>query len=144
MESYLKQLPIQIFVHEVAANTSFVAEHLEETQQIPSSFNEFIADIALSVEQSAGQFKTLGGQSEFQAYVDHNHLFVKRLNKGTYLIPNEVLWVAWSTLQVGAFSGEQFQHTSTNGIKSYLFPILGKLPYVEVTRSSTSQNKREE
>lgn len=144
MQDYLGKLPLQIFVHEVPVGKGFVPEHLEgkTAQTIPATFENFLSDISDVLYTEKGHFYTLSNTSSFEAMLCNGNLKIARSGGGLE-IPIDALSTAWSTLQSGILSVEQFGSEDSSRYKSYLFPILAQLPYVTVTKARNSWDNYE-
>ncbi len=143
MNDYLGKLPIKIYIHEVSVSENFVPEHIEiKSYPIPKSFENFLQDIRTVLYQNKGSFSTLSKSSEFDVSYENEFLKIRKAGK-TELIPKAALLMAWSTLQNGVLSVDQFNDTRATRYKSYLFPVLAQLPYVAVTKTSNSLDNSE-
>lgn len=137
MEKYLAKLEIPVYVHDRQVPKDFVAEHNRpEERRIPVSFNEFRHDIMSRIEQNHG-FATLRKTSEFVArWLDEGDILIEKSTGRTETIDHQLIESAWSALQNGMFTAEQFGDEPSKKLKSYLFPILASLPYVRVAEIS--------
>ncbi|WP_342588134.1 macro domain-containing protein [Rhizobium chutanense] len=137
MERYLSKVDIPVYVHDYQVPQTFVAEHNRpEVRRVPISFNEFRHDIMTRIQRS-NNFSTLRKTSEFVArWVDDGDILIERSTGRTETIDHELVEAAWSSLQNGMFTGDQFADEPSKKLKSYLFPILASLPYVRVAEIS--------
>ncbi len=137
MERYLSKVEIPVYVHDRQVPKSFVAEHHRpEEKRVPISFNEFRHDIMSQIEQST-RFSTLKKTSDFVArWIDDGDIVIEKSSGRTEVIDHELIEAAWSSLQNGMFTGEQFGDEPSKKLKSYLFPILASLSYVKVAEIS--------
>jgi O-acetyl-ADP-ribose deacetylase (regulator of RNase III) len=137
MEEYLSKLDIPVYIHDRQVKKDFVAEHADrETLRIPVSYNEFVHDIRRRLTERSGNFETLKGTSEFCAsWVADGNMLIERAGR-TELIDGELIEAAWSSLQSGLLSADQYPGERAKKLKSYLFPILADLPYVRVAEIS--------
>lgn len=137
MERYLSKIEIPVYVHDYQVPQTFVAEHNRpEERRIPISFNEFRHDIMSRIEGKRN-FSTLKKTSEFIArWVDDGDILIEKSTGRTEVIDHELIEAAWSSLQNGMFTGEQFADEPSKKLKSYLFPILASLSYVKVAEIS--------
>lgn len=133
MEHYLNSLDIPVYVHDKQVPQSFVPEHSSpEEKRVPISYNEFCRDIISRIE-SVRSFSTLKKTSEFTArWEDDGDILIGKSKGRTESIDHEMIEAAWSSLQNGMFTGDQFADEPSKRLKSYLFPILATLPYVKV------------
>lgn len=137
MEHYLSKVDIPVYVHDYQVARTFVPEHdRPEVRRVPISYNEFRHDIMTRL-QRGDNFSTLRKTSEFLArWVDDGDILVERSTGRTEMIDRELIEAAWSSLQNGMFTGDQFADEPSKKLKSYLFPILASLPYVRVAEIS--------
>ncbi|WP_223215563.1 macro domain-containing protein [Agrobacterium deltaense] len=137
MERYLSKIDIPVYIHDRQVPQSFVAEHHRwEEKRVPISFNEFRHDIMSKIERSSN-FSTLKRTSEFIArWVDDGDIVIEKSTGRTEVIDHELVEAAWSSLQNGMLTGEQFGDEPSKKLKSYLFPILASLSYVKVAEIS--------
>lgn len=137
MERYLSKVDIPVYVHDYQVPQTFVAEHHRpDVRRVPISFNEFRHDIMARI-QRGDSFSTLRKTSEFVArWVDDGDILIERSTGRTEMIDHELVEAAWSSLQNGMFTGDQFADEPSKKLKSYLFPILASLPYVRVAEIS--------
>lgn len=145
MEKYLGKLPISVYVHNVQTNSDFIPEHQENTEsQMPVTLNGFFSDIGKVLLENKGSFKTFSGSSYFEANLalkDHVLKITRGQQGKSDTIPEEALISAWSTLQSGILSVDQFSDDTSSRYTSYLFPVLAELPYIQVIKISNSSNE---
>lgn len=133
MESYLKNLEIPVYIHDKQVPKSFVPEHNDATFKRPSSYREFLTDIQTYMGMQSGEFRTLSSDKKFHAgWFDDGGIVIQR-NGGNSFIADEHIESAWTALQHGFLTAEQYPSDTSRRAKSYLFAILAKLPYVGVT-----------
>lgn len=137
MESYLSKVDIQVYIHDRQVGRNFIPEHKsQDFSRIPISYSEFVSDIISRIYRQ-GTYKTLRKTSEFCArWIDDGDILVERSSGKTEIIDREFLASAWSVLQNGLLTSEQFSDEASKKLKSYLFPILADLPYVCVAEIS--------
>ncbi|WP_370677136.1 macro domain-containing protein [Pleomorphomonas sp. PLEO] len=137
MERYLARIEIPVYVHDRQVPQTFIAEHqLPEEKRVPISFNEFTHDIMFRIERSRN-FSTLRNTSEFVArWVEDGNIIIERSTGRSEIIDRELIEAAWSALQNGMLTADQFADEPSKKLKSYLFPILASLPYVKVAEIS--------
>lgn len=133
MESYLRRLPIQVYVHDRHVAPDFVPEHLEEqSHDRPHCFDDFLRDIRSTMHANRGMFVTLTKGTEFKVnYIEDCGLIISRNDKKENL-PEEEIENAWTVLQGGILSADQFSGKTAKRYKTYLFAVLAALPYVRV------------
>lgn len=133
MESYLKNLEIPVFIHDKQVPKTFVPEHRDAVAKRPSSYQEFLADIQNFMGTQAGQFRTLTSDKRFHAgWFEDGGIVIQR-SGGNSFIADEHIQSAWTALQHGFLTADQYPSDGSKRAKSYLFAILAKLPYVGVT-----------
>jgi hypothetical protein len=137
MERYLSKLDIPVYVHDRQVPKTFVPEHKNPAERrVPVSFNEFRNDIMERIDRH-NSFATLRRTSEFHAkWADDGDIVIEKLTGRTEVIDHELIEAAWSSLQNGILTSEQFADDASKKLKSYLFPILAELPYVQVAEIS--------
>ena len=134
MEKYLKCLPIHVYVHDRQVKRDFVPEHLEAEQcRLPNDFSEFLEDIRQAVHRNRGVFQTLSAGTEFHVRPCDDSLgtIIITRNDKNELVPCEEMEHAWSLLQHGILSSDQYSGDGPRRYKSYIFPLLASLPYVQ-------------
>ncbi len=130
MEKYLKRARIPVYVHDRHVPADFVPEHLEGVSLTrPGTAEKFLSDIRLAT-QSRQCFRTLSDSGTFGATTsaegDLDIITVRKRDR----IPAEEIEIAWSTLQSGLLTADQYGSERARRYKSYLFAILATLPYV--------------
>ncbi len=140
MESYLKPLPIRVFIHDRQVKPDFVPEHAGDVDAtVPYNFDEFLGDIKTVLLSNKGRFYTLSKGTAFDAeFRDNEGLRVWRNDRCERLTEDELEEV-WSALQTGLLSYDQFSGDVAQRNKTYLFAVLAGLPYVHVAQI---QNRR--
>lgn len=132
MEAYLRNLEIPVYIHDRQVARTFVPEHSNAVKN-PASYEEFLADVRGKIRELAGStVKTLSGAGNFSADYDGESILIRR-NGGPEIISPEYLEWAWTALQHGFLTAEQFPSEESKRVKAYLFAILARLPYVAVT-----------
>lgn len=131
MESYLKKLPIHVYVHDRQVPVGFMAEHdLPIPMRRPVQYDAFVGHIRTLVFALRGEFVTMQGGTPFSAHItNEGDIKISRGGKSD-LIPHEELERAWEILQVGLLTSDSYSGESRKRYKSYLFSILAQLPYV--------------
>lgn len=140
MESYLKPLPIRVFIHDRHVKLGYVPEHIDHIGAVvPCNFDKFLGDIKLVLHARKGRFYTLSKGTPFEVdFRDEEGLGVIR-NERREKVTTDELEEVWSTLQTGLLSYDQFSGDAAQRNKTYLFAVLAGLPYVQVAQI---QNKR--
>ncbi|HZF11502.1 MAG TPA: macro domain-containing protein [Thermoanaerobaculia bacterium] len=130
MESYLRDLPIQVYVHDRHVAPDFIPEHLEKVPPA-ADFRHFLDDIrALTVARNPA-FETLDRGSRFTASLHENgDLEICDADRHEK-IPHEEIETAWSALQAGLLTADQLSGGATRRQDEYLFGLLSRLPYVQ-------------
>lgn len=137
MERYLGKLEIPVYVHDRQVSNTFVPEHFRpEDKRVPISYTEFLHDIMVRLERNKS-FSTLSRSSEFCArWANDGDILIQRTSGRSEVIDHQLVEAAWSSLQNGILTSEQFADEPSKKLKSYLFPILADLPYVKVAEIS--------
>ncbi len=140
MERYLSKLEIPVYVHDRQVTKGFVPEHKDaHIERIPVTFDDFRHDVREQISSVAGQFKTFKDQTPFEAkWGGESGILIKTPNKNELIHPELLTW-AWAAIQSGILTADQFPGDSRR-IKSYLFPILGALPYVRIAEICKVEN----
>lgn len=130
MERYLKKVQIPVYIHDRQVAPDYLPEHLESLRQDrPGTMTDFLADVQ-AVTSRRDTFRTLMGGGSFRAAAtSEGELQISKEGK-TETIPSEELESAWSTMQSGLLSADQFSSESSRRYKTYLFAVLACLPYV--------------
>lgn len=134
MESYLDNLSIPVYIHDMHFGPEFVPEHREPVVKSPEDFQRFLSDVGALMYRHRGRFQTLDAKTDFTATMsnDFNIRIMKDRIKRT--IPAEELERAWIDLRDGILSIDRYGDENSRRYKSYLFGILASLPYVRRTR----------
>lgn len=141
MERYLKRVNIPVYIHNVHVSEEFVPEHREFLQ--PASFDAFWHDIAALVKSADKPFKT-STPSEYQVLALENKSLMLHFKHGkSQTVPTEILEEAFVQLRNGVLLGANLPDENTRKLKSYLFPILARLPYVTEARASQSNERNQ-
>jgi len=133
MEACLKELPIQVYIHDRHVAPDFVPEHLEKVPPAVD-FEHFIADIRTLTAAREAAFETLAHGARFSAAIlDNGDLVIGEAGEREK-IPHEELQTAWSALQVGLLTADQLSGEISQRHNDYLLGILARLPYVQTTK----------
>jgi O-acetyl-ADP-ribose deacetylase (regulator of RNase III) len=133
VESYLKDLPIQVYVHEWHVAPDFVPEHMEKV--LPAvDYEHFLADIRSLTVAREPAFKTLDHGAPFTAsLLDNGDLEIREAG-GLEKIPHEELETAWSALHVGLLTADQLEGEGPRRHNDYVLGVLARLPYVQAAK----------
>jgi hypothetical protein len=112
---------------------TFIPEHDDATYKRPSSYQEFLADIRSYMGTQSGEFRTLSSDKKFHAGWFKDGGIVIQRSGGNSFIADDYIQSAWTALQHGFLTADQYPSDVSRRAKSYLFAILAKLPYVAVT-----------
>jgi O-acetyl-ADP-ribose deacetylase (regulator of RNase III) len=134
MESYLDNLEIPVYIHNMHFGPEFVPEHREPIVEKPEDFQRFLADIWGVMYRRGGQFQTIDSQIDFTASMGDNYDIRITSSRFKRTIPSEELERAWIGLRDGILSIDQYADEASRKYKAYLFGILASLPYVRRTR----------
>jgi O-acetyl-ADP-ribose deacetylase (regulator of RNase III) len=139
MHFYLSRLPIQVYIHDYAAELP-VPEHVAGSFAMAGIYQEFIADIRAALESKAGKFRTLTTSETFIASFSEEENSLRLSSGGSHFnIDDADLYELWVLLQKGPVEVERM----VGGAKeagALLLPILTSLQYlrlVEVAKNTS-------
>ncbi len=143
MESYLSRINIPVYIHDVQVKEGFVAEHLNG--EAPEDFDAFWTDIVSVLHLHKGTFYT-SQEGEFSAQSTSDGALLVEKSGKKRRVEKELIEEAWLSLRDKYLSIQSFPDQSSRTLKSYVFPILSELPYVQraMIRHPNSQNARAE
>ncbi|MFL7902585.1 macro domain-containing protein [Azospirillum argentinense] len=131
MESYLRRLPIHVYVHDQQVRIGFLPEHEHPIpSNRPMQYSEFLGHIRILIYSLRGEFQTMQGGNIFSAYINENNDIKITRGGRAEIIPHEELEYAWSILQIGLLTSDSYSGENRKRYKSYLFSIIAQLPYV--------------
>jgi len=135
MEKYLRNLPIDVFIHPDRESEFIEHLHQESMRKWLSSeptslpFNEVWEDLA-SLLINAPTFTTIARKSPFTAEVSSKPEGIRvHASSTNYLIPLETLIAFWQQLRTYGFSMRKIA-PDVNREVSYLIPIFASLDYI--------------
>lgn len=143
MESYLAKINIPVYIHDVQVKEGFVAEHM--SGEAPDDFQSFWTDVVATIHSHKGTFYT-SQDGEFRAQTTADGaLLVEKAGKKRR-VERELFEESWLSLRDKYLSVQSFPDQSSRALRSYVFPILSELPYVQraMVRHPNSQNARSE
>lgn len=133
MLSYLKGLPIPIYIHDWQVGKEFRPEHNDLAAKLPPiSFGEFVEDVRAAIQERDGKFQTLGRGNPYGAEIQPDGTLQVSTERKVRFGP-ELLVDAWVGLQVGLLTAQTFGDKTSQKAASYLLPILAELPYVNAS-----------
>lgn len=136
MVTYLKPLPISIYIHVRLESSTFVAEHKEpdlfsQAAEPPSSFETFWSHIRQLAEQNP-ELRTYALGNPFRlAYVDEESLVFERQSARSVKIPREDLRDLWDRLQLSGSVSPGQAPGRIGREYGVVFPFLALLPYMD-------------
>lgn len=143
MELYLAKINIPVYIHDVQVKEGFVAEHLGG--EAPEDFDSFWTDVVEVIKAHNGNFYTSQDGAFVAQSTPDGALLVEKAGKKRR-VERELLEESWLSLRDKYLSIQSFPDQSSRTLKSYVFPILSELPYVQraVVRHPNSQHARSE
>jgi O-acetyl-ADP-ribose deacetylase (regulator of RNase III) len=131
MHSYLSPLPIQIYIHDYAADLP-IAEHLAGSAAMGGLYQDFVGDIRAAVANKGGRFRTLATCDSYSAYFDDTSETVRLVSDdSTFEVADTDLYDLWVLLQKGPVEVERM----VGGAKeagAFLLPVLTSLQYLRL------------
>jgi O-acetyl-ADP-ribose deacetylase (regulator of RNase III) len=144
MEQHLKNLPIDIFIHDLQVAKGFIPEHQEKKSQAPYSSEEFLEDIKKLIYKNKGTFYTITSGEAFDVTkYDHDLMEIRRSQNKVERIPHpdKIFTDAWSQIQNGLYTKDFFTDEQSSRYRSYVFAILKDLPYIKFAEYRRIINK---
>lgn len=135
MEKYLNKLQIPVYIHNIQVSPNFVPEHIRRAP--PSDFSDFWNDVREAIAEHGGSFSTSDKQSAFRVSINLDRsLHIKHESGKGELLKFEELETAWVAMRDGILSIDRYPDEKSRRYKSYLFPIVSSLPYVQTAQVS--------
>lgn len=147
MESYLRNLPIEIFIYPNISNTDFV-EHLEQkemkqwlrAQPTALPFPEVWDDL-VELLRSKSQFQTIARSRMFKACISNEPRGIEvATKKQRFILQYEDLMAFWQQLRTHGFSMRHIA-PGLDRRMSYVTAIFADLDYVKPVHVSDSYDK---
>lgn len=138
MESYLKRVTIQVYIHDVQVREGFVAEHLEDGAAAPEDFVSFWNDLSKVIKSNKGVFFTLSDGRYAVEEFDEGEIVVNKDGRRRR-IDRQLVEESWTSLREQCLTNQSFPDENTRRLKSYLFPIIAELPYVRRAPARTGE-----
>lgn len=135
MESYLKPLPITVYIHDYVADIG-LPEHRETagSSDFQRSFKILLRDMG-DLLRAGGNFRTFHNLSPFWAeFDDAQNLLIER-NGHRSIVPNDELYELWTLLLRGPVTRRKLPGAARDSAY-YIFPILALLPYIRAIEVS--------
>jgi O-acetyl-ADP-ribose deacetylase (regulator of RNase III) len=130
MESYLKPLPIPVYVHDFEAEIG-IPEHREREsrQDYWQTFDKFMGELQTMVKEHHRGFKTLRNKSVFGAEFDsEGNLVIDRPGRKSK-ISTEEMFEVWTLLLRGPLTRRKLSGAARNN-DYQLLALLAMLPFV--------------
>ena len=135
MEKYLRNLPIQIYIHDFDMDIG-APEHKLALMGKPyrRNFDTFLEDLRAICQESGGQFSTIADQVAFTAEILPEGGVHFSTNESALLVvsPEEV-YEAWFMLTNGPLSESRLVGEARTA-SEYLLGLLGSLPYARAVQ----------
>ncbi|NLD73268.1 MAG: macro domain-containing protein [Chloroflexi bacterium] len=148
MEKYLRNLPIEVFIHP-DRDDPFEPEHTvpeemrEWLRSEPASlpFAEVWDDL-VDVVTRRSEFSTQTGTSTFavRAVADPPHLLIETAGGNRVTVPYEALQAFWQQIRTHGYTTRKIAPDMTRQL-SYLIPVFAELHYVRLVNLSDSYEK---
>lgn len=135
MEKYLRNLPIQIYIHDFDMDIG-APEHKLALMGKPyrRNFDTFLEDLRAICQDSGGEFSTIADQKPFAAEVSSDGGVNFSANESVRLVvsPDEI-YEAWFMLTNGPLSESRLVGEARTA-SEYLLGLLGSLPYARAVQ----------
>jgi O-acetyl-ADP-ribose deacetylase (regulator of RNase III) len=135
MESYLKALPIQIYIHDFTVDIGLpehmetVAHRLRDELVEETSFESFLSALQRVAELSDAKFVEIDSKLPITASMGEDHILRVESEKNSWNFEREDLWGVWVGLQKGLLTKDKAAW-SQEGAGNPLLSILSVLPHV--------------
>lgn len=137
MENYLSKVKIPIYIHNIQVPKNFVPEH--KVAPVPSDFQEFWEDIVELVADRDKKFETGKGRP-FSLIPKEDHTLVVSIDGEKEILREEMIKRAYVRLRDALLVSSSFSSEREKRLKSYLFPVIEKLPYVSKSAATETDN----
>ena len=135
MEKYLRNLPIQIYIHDFDMNIG-APEHKLDLMGKPylRNFDTFLEDLRAICQESSGRFSTIADQEPFTAEVSSDGSVNFSIDDSALLVVSpEEIYEAWFMLTNGPLSEARLVGEARTA-SEYLLGLLGSLPYTRAVQ----------
>lgn len=149
VEKYMKNLPINVFVHFYAPGRAPIPEHRDiaemeawlRSEPVHLPFAEVWLDLVRVLKQKT-EFQTLAGNNKFKAIAseDPQGIWIEADRKRAFVDASDLLDF-WQQLRSYGFTSRQIAPSGLSRDASYLMPIFTELDYVEAARISESYER---
>lgn len=135
MERHLKDLPIQVFIHDYTVDIGLpehmesVASQLKDEAVDSSSFDSFIGALRRAIELGDEKFVLFDNQQPVQASIGEDKVLKLQTNDAEWNLETEDLWGVWVGLQKGLLTQDKAAWTQ-KGAGEPLLSVLSVLPHV--------------
>lgn len=135
MERNLRELPIQIYIHDYTVDLGLpehmeaVANQLRQESVDASSFDAFISALRRAVELGDEKFVQFDNQAPISASIGDDKTLSLRTNDAVWDFEAEDLWGVWVGLQKGLLTRDKAAWTQ-EGAGDPLLSVLSVLPHV--------------
>jgi len=139
MERYLRQLPIQVFIHITGTQPSFIPEHLDpestkrwlRNEPRSMAFTEFWGDLAAVIEKTP-TLVTLDRKEQFTAELKtegDQQVHLITTDESVHLHQEQFLDL-WQQIRDVGLCIPQIMPGGLDRYGRYVLPLLAKLPYL--------------
>jgi O-acetyl-ADP-ribose deacetylase (regulator of RNase III) len=135
MERYLRELPIQVYIHDYTVDVGLpehmesVANQLKGEAVDASSFDAFLAAVRRAVELGDEKFVQIDSRLPISASIGEDKILKLQTDNAAWNFEAEDLWGAWVGLQRGLLTQDKAAWTQ-QGAGEPLLSILSVLPHV--------------
>ncbi|MCB4805632.1 O-acetyl-ADP-ribose deacetylase (regulator of RNase III) [Methylobacterium brachiatum] len=136
MENFLQPLEITVYIHDRQVPVNFVPEHIDGVHETPAMYEAFVGDVIALVASGVRKFSLSFDGTEFYASANSDAgIEIRAGDRRVYIQPDYMEW-AWSALQSGVLTLQQFPSQDAREAAQYLFSLLIHLPYVQAAEIS--------
>jgi O-acetyl-ADP-ribose deacetylase (regulator of RNase III) len=135
MERYLRELPIQVYIHDYTVDIGLpehmehVANRLKGEAVDASSFDAFMAALRRAIEVSEEKFVQIKSESLISASIGEDKTLKLQTENAEWNFEAEDLWGVWVGLQKGLLTKDKAAWTQ-QGSGEPLLSVLSVLPHV--------------
>ncbi|WP_057463169.1 macro domain-containing protein [Pseudovibrio sp. POLY-S9] len=141
MVHYLRNLPIDIYIHDFEANIGKPEHHFVSHKcRFAGSFDDFVEDIVLLLKRSHGHLKPLYYSDELNLHVDSKKNVFRENGEQTLIADEEDLFRIWRTLKSSVLTRDALPETPYDNALP-IFSLLSYLPYIRPVRVSDLHGK---
>jgi len=146
METYLRPLPIRVYVHDFEVNIG-VPEHMRalvdehaDAESITASYQRFSSSLRRSVERMNGSLTDIHSSKNSSIFFENDGELVISNEDISFSLDEEALHGLWASLQKGLVTRRSVE-TAVEGASDWVLSLLATLPDVrpvQIERSNSS------